>query len=265
MALQVIEKRAENREFDSSLLFIHGAGATAACWDAFQTYFAESGFDTYAVNLRGHGGSPSPGWKMWNGYADYLEDIRSVVEGLETHPILIGHSWGGYLTQKYLERYSDCPGAVLLASPAPEYGWGLTWRMFKMHPILVILGHVTSHPHIVYSGKHSVRDYLFRADTPQELIDSYTKNVQTISSRLYLESIFSPPDARQNKAPLIVIGCEGDALYDASVTRRSAECYLVNPVILPGLCHMMMLDPEWKRAASEMLVWLVDMVSKKGD
>lgn len=261
MDLEVIEKLALEKTFETPLLFVHGAGATAACWNTFQTFFSEAGFDTYAVNLRGHGESPSPGWKMWNGYADYLEDIRSVVERLETHPMLIGHSWGGYLTQKYLERYSECPGAVLLASPAPEFGWRLTWRMFKMHPILVILGHVTSHPHIVYSGKHSVRDYLFRTDTPQELIDAYTNNVQTISSRLYLESIFSPPKAKRCKSPVMVVGCEGDALYDASVTSRSAERYCVDPVILPGLCHMMMLDPEWERAASPILDWLVSNAS----
>lgn len=61
MKLEVIEKRATEKRYELPLLFVHGGGASASCWDAFQTYFAEAGFDTYALSLRGHGKSPAGG------------------------------------------------------------------------------------------------------------------------------------------------------------------------------------------------------------
>lgn len=55
----------------------------------------------------------------------------------------------------------------------------------------------------------------------------------------------------------MVLGCDGDALYPESVIRRTAASFGVEPVILPGLCHMLMLDGEWERAALPVLEWLV--------
>lgn len=257
MTLEVIKKPATEKRYELPLLFVHGGGASASCWDAFQTYFAEAGFDTYALSLRGHGKSPAGGILNLIGFRHYLDDIRSVVDGLDRHPILIGHSWGGYLVQKYLACYSDCPAAALLSSPAPEWGWGLTWRMFKMHPFLVTLGHLAFYPHIVYSRSESVRNYLFRKETPQEQINEYLRHVQPISSRMYLETIFSRPTPRQSICEIMVLGCDGDALYPESVIRRTAASFGVEPVILPGLCHMLMLDGELERAALPVLEWLV--------
>lgn len=37
-----------------------------------------------------------------------------------------------------------------------------------------------------------------------------------------LESFFMPPHAQQCKSPVMVVGCDGDALYDGVMMRRSA-------------------------------------------
>ena len=47
--------------------------------------------------------------------------------------LLIGHSLGGFVVQKYLESH-DAPGAVLLASIPPSGVTGFLLRAYMRHP-----------------------------------------------------------------------------------------------------------------------------------
>ncbi|MGB2811055.1 MAG: alpha/beta fold hydrolase, partial [Mycobacterium sp.] len=47
--------------------------------------------------------------------ADYVEDVKSVADDLPTRPVVIGHSMGGLVVQKYLES-NAAPAGVLMAS-----------------------------------------------------------------------------------------------------------------------------------------------------
>ena len=56
--LEVIARKAEGGSEYPPLLFVHGSCHAAWCWDEhFLPYFADHGFDSYALSLRGHGGS----------------------------------------------------------------------------------------------------------------------------------------------------------------------------------------------------------------
>ncbi|WP_290648164.1 alpha/beta hydrolase, partial [Aquisalimonas sp.] len=101
------------------LLFVHGAYAGAWCWDEhFLPWFAAHGFDAYALSLRGHGASQGGEQLQQSSIRDYVADLRHVVEGMETPPVLIGHSMGGMVVQKYLEQF-PASAAVLMASVPP--------------------------------------------------------------------------------------------------------------------------------------------------
>jgi len=54
MKLEIISKYPSNGTQPTPLLFIHGALHGAWCWDVhFFEYFAQHGFASHAVNLRG--------------------------------------------------------------------------------------------------------------------------------------------------------------------------------------------------------------------
>ena len=38
--------------------------------------------------------------------ADYVDDVAAVIDWLGEKPVLIGHSMGGFIIQKYLERHT---------------------------------------------------------------------------------------------------------------------------------------------------------------
>ena len=88
------------------LLFIHGAFTAAWCWaEHYLDFFAEEGYSSYAVSLSGHGGSRSKTSLDSISIADYVADVVRVATELPAPPVLIGHSMGGFVAQKYLEDH----------------------------------------------------------------------------------------------------------------------------------------------------------------
>jgi len=86
------------------------------------------------VDLRGHGESSNDRSLRRTRLKHYVQDIATVVESLGTPPIIVAHSMGGLVVQRYLENH-ELPGAVLLA-PVPIGGvWRATLRTLRRHPI----------------------------------------------------------------------------------------------------------------------------------
>ena len=102
------------------LLFIHGAFCGAWCWEElFLDWYAARGYAAHALSLRGHGKSPGREQLDSLSIQDYVDDVAAAVERLPAPPVLIGHSMGGFVAQKYLENH-DSPAAVLMCSVPPQ-------------------------------------------------------------------------------------------------------------------------------------------------
>ena len=118
--LEVLSCEPQTRRHATPLLFVHGAFAGAWVWDEhFLPWFAAQGYSAHAVSLRGHGGSAGHERIDWYSIHDYVEDVAEVVADLAAAPVLIGHSMGGFVVQKYLERHA-VPAAVLMCSVPPQ-------------------------------------------------------------------------------------------------------------------------------------------------
>jgi pimeloyl-ACP methyl ester carboxylesterase len=63
-----------------------------------------------------------------------------------------------------------------------------------------------------------------------------------------------PPSA---PSPMFVMGAAGDRISTPDDTRATARHHHVEAMILPGMGHMLMLEPEWKIAAEALAAWLV--------
>ena len=102
--LEVISRQPSEPRDAPPILFVHGAWHGAWCWDEhFLDYFSEKGFAAHALSLRGHGSSEGRERLRRVRLRDFLEDVAAVAELLPAPPILVGHSMGGFVIQKYLE------------------------------------------------------------------------------------------------------------------------------------------------------------------
>ena len=256
MKLEVISKFASEPSDQPPLLFVHGTGHGAWCWEErFLPFFAENGFDSHAVSLRGHGGSQIPAMYSLTSIADYVEDTRSVVATLRQAPVLIGHSLGGLVVAKYLERYRS-PATILIA---PSPATGMLWSGMKVmmkNPFLLAEVSIKRDYAVMYRTPEKMKRFLFSDDADIAMIADYSSKIDRESYRASLETMFVLPRPKKINTPMLVVGAENDAILSERTIRRTAKMFNADCEMVPDVAHDMMLEENWQNAADIILNWL---------
>lgn len=135
MQLEVMTTEPDSQARATPLLFVHGMWHGAWCWAEYlMPYLAEHGYASYVLSLRGHAGSEGHEGLRWHSLADYVADVDQVASQLPAAPVLVGHSMGGMIVQKYLES-RQVPAGVLLAAAPPGGLIPSTLRFALRHPL----------------------------------------------------------------------------------------------------------------------------------
>jgi pimeloyl-ACP methyl ester carboxylesterase len=238
------------------IVFVHGAFAAAWCWDDhFAPYFSERGYRSYALSLRGHGRSAGREALAISSISDYVADLGAVVFGLDALPIMIGHSMGGHIVERYLSEHSAA--AAVLMSSIPEYGllpeaFSLVLKDFALFQQINLA---------LYRDRgllnwEYLRRALFSDDLPAPMVARHLARLQQESERAIFDMSW-PGLARLNGAiPLLVLGAENDLLFPSSAAHGLARRHRGEVDIVPRMTHAMMLDTRWRVAADRILQWL---------
>src|SRR5262249_28304403 len=147
----------------------------------FLDFFAGKGFRAAALSLRGHGKSATEKPLNACSVRDYVDDVRTAAEGIGGAPVIVGHSLGGYVVQKYLEN-NDAPAGVLLASAPPQGSIGASLRMMRRHPWAVFKNNTFGQTHEVVKTPRLARAHLFCKHTPQDVVDRCVGRLQPESA-----------------------------------------------------------------------------------
>jgi non-heme chloroperoxidase len=241
---------------DTPLLFIHGAYAAAWCWDEhFLSWFAGRGYASYAVSLSGHGGSPGRDRLDSFGIDHYVRDVAAVAEQLPAPPVLVGHSMGGMVAQKYLESF-DAAGVVLLSSVPPQGLWAAALGLAFQKP-----GLMNDLNRLLGGGRvalDTLRQAMFAQPVAQADLARWYRLMQPESHRAIWDmTLFNLPlKSRMRPAPMLVLGAEHDHLIPASQVEMTARHYGREAGIFHGMGHGLMLECDWERVADRILDWL---------
>lgn len=257
MKLEMIAKLPVESRHPTPLLFIHGMLHGAWCWDVhFLDYFAQHGFAAHAVNLRGHGNSEGRENLRRTRIAGYVEDVGSAIRQLPSPPVLIGHSMGGFVIQKYLE---DCsvPGAVLLSSPPPVGLWATALRIARRRPFVFTKVNLTLSLLPVIATPELAREAFFSADLPDDELRAYWQRMQDESYMAFLDMVaLDLPHPAKVKTPLFILGAARDNMLRPSEIEATARAYHTQCEIVPDVAHNSMLELRWQTVAERILVWL---------
>ena len=257
MKLEILSRLPVEGAHPIPLLFIHGMLHDARCWDGhFLEYFARHGYASHAVNLRGHGRSEGRERLRWTRIADFVKDVASAVRRLPAPPVLIGHSMGGFIIQKYLEQHRS-PGAVLLSSPSPRGLLPTALRIARRHPLVFARTNLTMSLKPVIAAPALVREAFYSPDLPDERLVEYWKQCQDESYRAFLDMVaLDLPRPRKVDTPLLVLGVERDNMLSASEIQATARAYGAPWEIIPSVAHNSMLELRWEAVADRILAWL---------
>jgi len=257
MKLEIISKYPAGEQNPTPLLFIHGTLHTAACWDVyFLDYFAQHGYTSHALNLRGHGNSEGRAKLRWTRIADFVEDVANTVQQFPSSPILIGHSMGGFIIQKYLEDH-DAPAAVLLSSASPAGLLPTAIRTARRQPWAFVKVNLTMSLLPMIATPELVGEAFFSKDLPRELLLEYWKQTQDDSFRAFLDMVaLDLPNPAKVKTPLLVLGAARDNMIGPREIEATARAYNTQSEIIPDVAHNSMLEQRWQTVAERILIWL---------
>ena len=257
--LEIIEANPPKRKKGGSarpVLFVHGAFAGAWCWEEhFLPYFAKQGFRACALSLSGHGGSPGRDRLDWLSIGDYVRDLEQAVSDIGGDPILVGHSMGGFVVQKYLE-HASASGVVLMASVPPTGLLSSSIALAFSNPRL--FADVNSMMHHSRVSLDALQNVLFAGPVDVEKLRACYRRMQPESQRAMWDmSFFNLPHLRRDRCPpLLVLGAECDILVPASQAEQAARYYGTEAEIFPGMGHLMMLEAEWQKVADRIIAWV---------
>lgn len=257
--LEVIAGLPQGAPRPTPLLFIHGAYAAAWCWEEhFLPFFAEAGYAAYAVSLSGHGGSRGRDRLDSFGIDHYVADVAEVAARLPAPPVLIGHSMGGMVAQKYLEAH-EAPAVVLLASVPPQGLWSAAMGLaFHKPGLLRDLNRLFGGAQVALD---TLREAMFAQPVEPEKLLGYYRRMQPESHRAIWDmSLFNLPHrSRMRLPPLLVLGAEHDHIIPSSQVEMTAREYGVEAEIFSGMGHGLMLERDWRRVAGRILTWLDEL------
>ncbi len=257
MQLEIISKQPLNPRHATPLLFVHGAWLAAWCWNEhFLDYFAAQGFAVHAPSLRGHGGSPGRERLRWTRLAEYVEDVAQVAGQLPQPPVVIGHSMGGIIVQKYLETHS-APAGVLLASVPPAGVLATTLRIAARHPLEFARVNLTASLYPLVAAPQLAHELFFLPGSSPDQLSGYFSRLQDESYLGFLDMLaFYLPRPKRVKTPMLVLGARQDALFTPEEVTATARAYHTQAVIFDDMAHAMILEPGWQQVADRIIAWL---------
>ena len=142
------------------------------------------------------GVSPSPcavtaaarGARSWtrSEFADYIADVAAASAGLDPPPVVVGHSMGGLVAQRFVQRH-PVSGLILLASASFGGLSGALMSMALSHPALLLALTRVQSRGVEPSDYAAIRRGLFSENFPVDRAMRYAALFQRKSMRANLE------------------------------------------------------------------------------
>lgn len=245
------------REHETPILMLHGMWHGAWCWEPWQKYFAQNGWEVITFSLPGHGKSTlqRPIWLCTLDY--YLAFLRDEVNRLPQKPIIIGHSMGGALTQWYLKYLGDDLPAAVLVAPwvAKNVMLDGTLLFFKLDIIGSLSLFQLNANALVRSPERAARLLLSKNSpySPKELHaklggESALVMLQHKPPRWY------PPE--NIKTPTFIAAGELDAVVTVKGLKDSAKFYGAEFLLVQNAGHNLMMEKSAPETIEKIKIWL---------
>jgi len=244
------------KRYDTPLLFTHGMWHGAWCWQTWQQLFALWGWESVAFSLPGHGESAVQRPIRWCTLGYYTKFLEREIDRMAQKPIVIGHSLGTALCQRYLKSVGDLPAAVMLSPWLSHRMIGLFARYFGLDLAGGLAACLTlSATPAVRSPANAARIFLSESAvcTPEELHDGLC------DESMWLVLQHNPPfwkPKTDTDTPLLWISAGKDLLIPEEQSRDSAKEFGADYMVAELAGHDLMMEPDHALTAAWIHDWL---------
>lgn len=258
-----------------TILLVHGNFVTNHSWDRWIDRYRARGFDVVApayplrdrpvADLKKDRSNPALGAL---GLPEVLEHMVGVVRGLAEEPIIVGHSFGGLLTQLLMDRDLGVAGVAIDSVP-PQGVPPLEWSFFRGTWPIVNPFIPASRPYYMTFRQFQ---YTFGNNlTEAEQRAGYDRDIVPESRRLARGGLSRAArvDFRRRRRPLLLIGGSEDTIMPAAINRRNYRRYSGPSVTeykeFPGRSHYSVIAGKgWEEVADYALDWALRAIGQAG-
>lgn len=255
--LTVVVERSSSPSTKPPVLLVHGFNGGAWFWENYQPMLARHGFESHAINLRGHHGSRPVRDIGKVKLHDYVQDALEVARSLGL-PIVIGHSMGGLIAQKVAEA-GACRAAVFISSAPPRWIPIVSWRLLKKQ--------VKYARQIFFSEpllpERRDADALMFNRTPLPDRDVQFSRLVPESGRAAFDLSFGTLAVHESRvtAPTLVVTGTDDHFVAPRVARALARKYRSQLREYDSFAHHIITEPGWEKPCSDIIQWM-DQVTR---
>ena len=268
------------RENDKNrtIMLIHGLWMTPRSWDNFKGRFQWLGYNVTAPAWPGHDGNiedvrRNASEKIADlSIEDIVEHYKDILNGIDVQPIIIGHSFGGLVTQILIDQGYGAAG-VCLDAAAPKGVHKLTFSELKStFPVLSRPGNRHKAVALTYEQFH----YGFANNMSEENAKkAYELYAVPDTGKPIFESLFddlnrNAPDTidykNNNRSPLLLIAGENDHTVPSAVTKSNYDKYNESNAVtdfheFKGRSHLIMLEDRWEEVVDYIDKWITNTLT----
>jgi len=258
-----------------TVVLVHGLWMTPRSWENWVQHYqakgltvltpAYPGFDIEVEALR-----ENPDLIANLTVPETLDHLATVIEKVETPPIIIGHSFGGTLTQLLLARGLGSAGVVVGSAPTEGVRVNPLSQAKSLFPAL----------------KNTANRHKAVGFTPEEFHYAFTNTLTEEESKAVWDRYHIPApghwvwefglfanfkpghqdtwlDYSADRAPLLFIAGEKDHIMPPSVNKSNANHYKKSPALteyheFKGRDHWTCAAPGWEAVADYALNWALE-------
>jgi non-heme chloroperoxidase len=261
-------KRA-NESGKTPVVFVHGLWLLPSSWDRWAVVFEEAG---YVALTPGWPGDPDtveearehPEVFAHKTIGDIADHYQAVVEGLQTKPVIVGHSFGGLLTQILAGRGLSAVSVAI--DPAPFRGV-LPLPLSALKSASPVLRNPANRSKAIPLTYDQFR-YAFANEVSEDEAKQLHEEFSVPGSGVPL---FQAANANLNpwteakvdsenpqRGPLLIISGEKDhtvpwAIANASFKKQERNEGVTEIVEIKGRGHSLVIDSGWREVADKAL------------
>jgi pimeloyl-ACP methyl ester carboxylesterase len=262
-----------NGNTPDTIVLIHGFWVTPRSWEDWIAYYEGKGYRVLApaypgfeVEVEALNADPTPIEKVT--VPQIVEHLESVIGGLDSPPILMGHSAGGVFTQQMLDRGYGAAGVAINSAPTEGVKVVPLSQIKSTFPVLKNPANRHKAVGFTFDQWRYVFTNTFSEEEARRLYERYHIPA---SGRIFWGSVLAnihpgKDDTYVNyknddRAPLLFISGSQDHLMPPKIQQSNAKHYksaTITEIVEYDGPHLMPSSPGWEEIADYALDWAVE-------
>ncbi|MGI5501250.1 alpha/beta hydrolase [Lentzea sp. CA-135723] len=254
----------------SKIVLVHGLWLTAGSWKNVAERFEAAGHEVLTPTWPGYGEVAEmrahPEVANGLGVVEITDHVEKFIRDHNAEDaIIMGHSFGGLITQKLLDRGLGKAGVAIHSAPA-KGTLGLPFSSLKAaFPVLKNPANAKRNVALTAEEWHFAFTNTLPEAEAEALREKWAITApgrplwQAATANFTTHNATKVDYKNPNRAPLLFIASESDNVVPASMNRENARRYRTASVTeikeFPGRPHFVMGTEGWEEVADYALTW----------